>query len=53
MAKRDRKPKDRSKLPDKLQRAIDQKQFDAGHRAPKENPRSAPQRQGASRGPRG
>jgi hypothetical protein len=53
MAKRDRKPKDRPNLPDKLQRAIDRKRFDAGHRAPKANPRSAPQRQGASRGPRG
>jgi hypothetical protein len=53
MAKRDRKSAPRPALPDKLQRAIDQKQFDAGHRAPKANPRSAPQRQGASRGPRG
>lgn len=52
MAKRDRKPASRAALPDKLQRAIDQKRFDAGHRAPKANPRSAPQRQGASRGPR-
>ena len=53
MAKQDRKPKPRPALPDKLQRAIDQKRVDAGHRAPKANPRSGPQRQGASRGPRG
>jgi hypothetical protein len=53
MAKRDRKPQPRPALPDKLQRAIDQKRFEAGHRAPKANQRTAPQRQGATRGPRG
>jgi hypothetical protein len=53
MAKRDRKPQPRPALPGKLQQAIDQKRFDAGHRAPKTSPRSGPQRHGASRGPRG
>jgi len=53
MAKRDRKPQPRPALPDKLQRAIDQKRSDAAHRAPKSNPRTGPQREGASRGPRG
>jgi hypothetical protein len=53
MAKRDRKPPPRPELPEKWQRAIDQKRSDGVHRAPKASPRSAPQRQGASRGPRG
>jgi hypothetical protein len=53
MAKRDRKPQSRPELPEKLQRAIDQKRSDGVHRAPKQNPRSAPQRRGASQGPRG
>ena len=53
MAKRDRKPQSRPELPEKLQRAIDQKRSDGVHRAPKQSSRSAPQRHGASRGPRG
>jgi hypothetical protein len=53
MAKRDRKPRQRPALPDRLQRAIDQKRSDGVHRAPRPSPRSSPQRQGASRGPRG
>jgi hypothetical protein len=53
MAKRDRKPQARPELPEKLQRAIDQKRSDGVHRAPRPSPRSTPQRQGASRGPRG
>jgi hypothetical protein len=53
MARRNRKPRSRPALPEKLQQAIDLKRFDASHRAPKSSPRSAPQRQGASRGPRG
>jgi hypothetical protein len=53
MAKRDRKPQPRPVLPDKLQRAIEQKRSDAATREPKQNPRSQPQRQGATRGPRG
>jgi hypothetical protein len=53
MAKRDRKPQPRPELPEKLQRAIDQKRSDGVHRAPRSSPRNAPQRQGASRGPRG
>jgi hypothetical protein len=52
MAKRDRKPQSRPALPGKLQRAIEQKRSEAAHRAPKQSPRSAPQRQGATRGPR-
>jgi hypothetical protein len=53
MAKRDRKPQARPELPEKLQRAIDQKRSDGVHREPRPNPRTAPHRQGASRGPRG
>ena len=53
MAKRDRKPQSRPVLPDKLQRAIEQKRSDAATRAPSPSRRSVPQRQGASRGPRG
>jgi hypothetical protein len=53
MARRDRKPQSRPELPEKLQQAIDQKRSDGVHRAPKQSRRSAPQRQGASRGPRG
>jgi hypothetical protein len=53
MARRDRKPQPRPELPEKLQRAIDQKRSDGVHRAPKQGHRSGPQRQGASRGPRG
>jgi hypothetical protein len=52
MAKRDRKPQSRPALPDKLQRAIEQKRSDAAQREPKQSPRSGPQRQGATRGPR-
>jgi hypothetical protein len=52
MAKRDRKPQPRRVLPEKLQRAIEQKRSDSVHRAPKESPRNQPQRQGATRGPR-
>ena len=53
MAKRDRKPAPRPALPGKLQRALEQKQTDAAHRAPAPGPRDTPQRQSASRGPRG
>ena len=53
MAKRDRKPQSRPVLPDKLQRAIEQKRSDAATRAPKPSAHNLPQRQGASRGPRG
>jgi transposase len=52
MAKRDRKPQPRPALPDRLQRAIEQKRSDAAFRAPAASPRSTPQRQSASRGPR-
>ena len=53
MAKRDRKPQSRPVLPDKLQRAIEQKRSDAATRAPKPSAHNLPQHQGASRGPRG
>ena len=53
MAKRDRKPHSRPALPGKLQRAIEQKRSDAATRAPSPSRHNLPQRQGATRGPRG
>ena len=53
MAKRDRKPQPRPELPEKVQRAINQKRSDGVHRAPQPSPRNVPRRHGASRGPRG
>ena len=40
-------------LPDKLKHKLERKRSDAVNRVAKAKPRSAPQRQGASRGPRG
>ena len=40
-------------LPDKLKHKLDKKRFDAVNRVAKPKPRTVPQRQGASRGPRG
>ena len=40
-------------LPDKLKQKLDRKRVDAVNRVARPKPRTAPQRQGASRGPRG